>query len=94
MRKALLAVSVAAVLLCGCDENAVSWSESNAIRMNTDQRFVSDYSSDSLGVVVDSHTGVTYLTWTRGTGNSKVGGITVLLNRDGTPVISEVGSDD
>ena len=91
MRKALLAVEVAALLLCGCEGNAVSWSESDVIRMDVQRRFVSDCDSDAFGVVVDSHTGVTYLTWTRGSGNTKVGGITVLLNSDGTPVISEGG---
>lgn len=91
MRKALLAVAVAALLLCGCEGNAVSWGESGVIRMDTQKRFVSDVDTDMFGIVVDSHTGVTYLTWKRGSGNSGIGGITVLLNRDGTPVISEGG---
>ena len=91
MRKALFAVAVAALLLCGCDGNAVSWGESGVIRTDVQRRFVSDVDTDKFGVVVDSRTGVTYLTWKRGGGNSGIGGITVLLNRDGTPVISEGG---
>ena len=92
MRRALLAVAVAALLLCGCEGNAVSWSESGVIRTDVQRRFVSDSDTDTFGVVVDSRTGVTYLTWVRDKGSKvSVGGITVLLNRDGTPVISEGG---
>jgi len=41
----------------------------------------------SFGYVVDTATGVTYLVFDDNGGNSSIGGITPLLNRDGTPVI-------
>ena len=51
-----------------------------------EKRFVKIYSQDMGGAViyVDKQTGVNYLFSSYG----NAGGMTVLLNRDGTPVIS------
>lgn len=54
--------------------------------MSKDKRFVKIY-SQSLGgtiILVDKVTGVNYLWHSEGYG----GGLTPLLNRDGTPVVS------
>jgi hypothetical protein len=56
---------------------------------NVGQRFLCDEDYYEFETVVDSKTGVTYLAWRGGFGNGSYGGITALLNRDGTPVISE-----
>lgn len=93
--RALAAVALAVTLvLCGCGgNNNIKRSdehEESATRQ-VSGRFISNGYDDKLETVVDARTGVTYLVWTRGYGETKVGGITPLLNRDGTPVISEEG---
>ncbi len=54
-----------------------------------EERFVKVYSQGGLSTVeilVDKETGVNYLFTTSG----YAGGLTVLLNRDGTPVITPI----
>lgn len=81
MRAKALAATVALLLaLCGCTKSPKS---------NVNQRFLCDKNYYEFETVVDSKTGVTYLVWHGGSGNNSQGGITALLNRDGTPVISE-----
>ena len=55
--------------------------------MAKDKRFVKIYTDGAFGsneIWVDKETGVNYLVHASG----HAGGLTVLLNRDGTPVIS------
>ena len=75
-----------ALTLCGCGGNGIA---REAEVHDTDGRFICDSDSYEFETVVDSHTGVTYLVWKDGFAQASKGGITVLLNRDGTPVISE-----
>ena len=54
-----------------------------------EERFVNIYSQGALSsvqILVDKETGVNYLFTTSG----YAGGLTVLLNRDGTPVITPI----
>lgn len=57
-----------------------------------EKRFIKTYSQDLGGVLilVDKQTGVNYLYVSGGYG----GGLTPLLNRDGTPVITSVPRDE
>ena len=57
--------------------------------MAKEQRFVKVYDDGAFGsneIWVDTQTGVNYLYHSSGYG----GGLTVLLNRDGTPVVTPV----
>lgn len=59
----------------------------------TEDRFVKTYSQGTINVTeiwVDKQTGINYLF--HASGNS--GGMTVLLNRDGTPVVTTVSKYD
>ena len=88
MRKIVAATLAACLLLCGCRGNVIV-RENNAPKENVGGRFICDNAIYSFETVVDSKTGVTYLVWRDGFSQDAVGGITVLLNDDGTPVISE-----
>lgn len=57
-----------------------------------DNRFIKTYSQGmgSMVIYVDKKTGVNYLYVSGGYG----GGLTPLLNRDGTPVVTPVPRDD
>ena len=91
MRAKALAATVALVLaLCGCTsgENGIKRAEESP-KPDVGQRFLCDTGYYEFETVVDSNTGVTYLVWHNGNGTNGQGGITVLVNRDGTPVISE-----
>ena len=87
MRKALTATVALALVLCGCTGNAVV-REDGAPKPNVGGRFMCD-KGYTFETVVDSKTGVTYLVWKDGSGNTSKGGITVLVDRDGKPIISE-----
>lgn len=87
MRKAITVAMVAALALCGCGNAILRESDKGAVNVN--RRFISDDRRDNFETVVDSETGVTYLVWTRRTGDSSKGGITPLLDEDGKVVISE-----
>jgi hypothetical protein len=87
VKKAIAIALSACLLLCGCGGNSVR-REEGAPKENVGGRFLCDSSSYDFETVVDSKTGVTYLVL-RNAGASAIGGITVLLNADGTPVISE-----
>ena len=89
MRKALAITFAACLLLCGCTEGNGVKREENTPKPNTQGRFLCDSSYYEFDTVVDSQTGVTYLLWQNGSGNRGVGGITVMLDRDGKPIISE-----
>jgi uncharacterized protein (UPF0303 family) len=61
--------------------------------MAQEKRFVKVYSEGAFGsneIWVDVKTGVNYLFHASG----YAGGLTVLLNRDGTPVITSVPKDE
>lgn len=91
MRAKALAATVALVLaLCGCTsgENGIERVEESP-KPNVGQRFLCDTSHYEFETVVDSKTGVTYLVWKDGSGKTSKGGITVLVDRDGKPIISE-----
>ena len=81
-------------LLCGCDGNAVMYYDSSVNKLDVGQRFVTDDEDSRFSTVVDTQTGITYLIWDSNDGTSSVGGMTVLLNRDGTPVMAEGASDE
>lgn len=90
MRKALTAAVVLALALFGCTsgENGIERAEESP-KPNVGQRFLCDKNYYEFETVVDSKTGVTYLVWKGGTGNNSKGGITVLVDRYGRPIISE-----
>lgn len=88
MRRALTAAVALVLVLCGCTSNAVL-REEGAPKPNVSGRFLCDEDYYEFETVVDSNTGVTYLVWHNGYGNASNGGITVLVDRDGKPIISE-----
>jgi len=92
MRRVITALSVCLLIaLGGCSGNAVR-REDDAPKPNVSRRFVcdgDDYAAYEFSTVVDSQTGVTYLVWKSGSGNTSKGGITVLVDEDGKPIISE-----
>lgn len=59
-----------------------------------EKRFINVYNQSTFttgtDIIVDRETGVNYLYYTNGTG----GGLTVLLNREGKPIITTVFPDD
>lgn len=88
MRKAVIVIVALALALCGCEGNAVV-REENSPKPETNERFLCDKSSYRFSTVVDRQTGVTYLIWTDDYDSGKTSGITVLVDRDGKPIISE-----
>ena len=88
----MIAVALAACLLYGCSSNSIVRTV-DAPRERVDGRFLCDSGNYSFETVVDTHTGVTYLVWKSGVGGRSKGGITVLLDRDGKPVMSEEVSE-
>lgn len=93
--RALAAFALAVTLvLCGCGGNnniMRSDEQEESATRQVSGRFMSNRYDDKFETVVDTRTGVTYLVWVRSSGDARVGGITPLLNRNGTPVISEEG---
>jgi hypothetical protein len=63
-------------------------SEQDAIGANAHE-FESDNAWDTFDTVTDMGTGVTYVVWTNGHSS----GMAPLLDRNGRPVISEVGGE-
>lgn len=90
MRKALTATVALALALCGCTsgEKGIERAEESP-KPNVGQRFLCDEYYYEFETVVDSKTGVTYLVWKDYNGSYSKGGITVLVDRDGKPIISE-----
>lgn len=90
MRKAVIATLALALALCGCTsgENGVQRTEGSP-KPNLSQRFLCEDSTYTFETVVDKQTGVTYLIWKDGTTKTSKGGITVLLNKNGYPIIGE-----
>lgn len=89
-RLVVAAIVASALVLAGCDGNGIDRTDINekAAKEAVSDRFICDRSTYDFETVVDSRTGVTYLLW-RDAYNSHLGGITALLNSDGSPVISE-----
>lgn len=88
MKKALAIALAACLLLCGCEGNGLK-REQDVPKPSVGGRFFCEDGDYSFETVVDSQTGVTYLVWKDPQGNASKGGITVLLDRDGKPIISE-----
>jgi len=95
LARKIAVVAVVCALLCGCyaDGNGIQMSGLNE---RADGRFAyetfpitKDYDDWQFGYVVDTETGVTYMVFTSNRGKNSIGGITPLLNRDGTPVIDD-----
>ena len=84
----LIAALVACIALGGCYSSVVVRGKDSP-KESVDKRFLCDNSQYSFETVTDTKTGVVYLLWRSGSSNSSVGGITLLVNDDGTPVISE-----
>lgn len=88
MKKAVIVTIALALALCGCEGNAVV-REKDSPKPDMSERFLCDKDTYTFSTVVDSKTGVTYLIWTDAYNSDKTSGITVLLNKNGYPVISE-----
>lgn len=91
-RLAVAAIVASALVLVGCDGNGIKRSESteHEEKASVSDRFLCDSSLYRFETVVDDRTGVTYLIWkSTEVSTTSTGGITVLVNRDGSPVISE-----
>ena len=89
-KKALIAVALAACMaLGGCFSSNAVVRGKDSPKESVDERFLCDKSNYRFETVTDAKTGVVYLIWNSGIGDNAVGGITVLVNEDGTPVISE-----
>ena len=58
--------------------------------MAKEKRFIKTYSQMGVQILVDRQTGVNYLFVASG----YAGGLTPLLNRDGTPVVTPVPKED
>lgn len=85
----VIAALVACMALGGCySPNSVKRGKDSP-KEDVSGRFLCDNGQYSLETVTDSKTGVVYLLWRSGSANSSVGGITVLVHEDGTPVTSE-----
>lgn len=84
----LIAVFMVCMALGGCGSNVIVRGKDSP-KEDVGGRFLCDDGQYSFETVTDTKTGVVYLIWNSGTGNSSKGGITVLVHEDGTPVISE-----
>ena len=81
---AIVAACVLALCLVGCDSGASKRSEEVQVENG---RFLSDL--PDCYVITDTETGVQYLFAKHSGGYAGYGGLTVLLNADGSPVIAE-----
>lgn len=93
MRRMAVVVMVACALLCGCGQgNGI---QTSGLNERADGRFAYEPIGATVGYgwrfgyVVDTETGVTYLVFNSNRPKNSIGGITPLLNRDGTPVIDD-----
>ena len=84
----LLAASVI-LTACGSDDK-LRQRETETVfpAVETGGRFTNPFYD--FNIVVDRETGVNYLIYSEGMGNSSRGGITVLVNADGSPVVTPV----
>lgn len=89
MRRAIALAIAACLLLCGCHSTNGVVRDEDVPKPSVGGRFLCDEDDYRFETVVDAQTGVTYLVWKSGAGQSSKGGITVLLDRDGKPIISE-----
>lgn len=88
MKKAIAIALSLCLLMCGCSGNGIR-REQDVPKPSVGGRFLCDAGNYGFETVVDSQTGVTYLIWKEPEAKSTTGGITVLLDRDGKPIISE-----
>lgn len=91
MKRLIAVIAACALVLCmtGCGSRPSS--EMSEEAQATDGRFLSDY--PGCYVVTDTETGVQYLFAKGSGGYAGYGGLTALLNPDGTPVVAD-GYDD
>ena len=84
----LIAAFMVCMALGGCGSNVIVRGKDSP-KEDVGGRFLCDNGQYSFETVTDTKTGVVYLLWRSGSSNSSVGGITLLVHEDGTPVISE-----
>ena len=88
----MLAVALFSVALCACtvEGNGVE-GDGQYAPPRVDGRFSCNDEEYHFETVVDTETGVTYLIWFNfsGVSDRQVGGITVLVDGDGRPILSE-----
>ena len=85
MRKAIAILPLVALLLTGCDEGTPGTKVSGKESRPRITVYASDVTSPRYYYVVDDRTGVVYLQFEA----FNRGGITVMLNPDGTPVTKD-----
>ncbi len=81
-KKLFAIVSLSALLLTGCNGKGASSVEHKCQDVSPSMVSLRDVSADGCSYLVDKNTGVVYLQYYRY-------GITVMLNKDGTPVTAE-----
>jgi len=84
----LIAAFMVCMALGGCSSNVIVRGKDSP-KDEVGGRFLCDNSQYSFETVTDTKTGVVYLLWRSCPSKSSIGGITVLVHEDGTPVISE-----
>ena len=94
LARKIAVVAVVCALLCGCEKS--NGIETGGLNERADGRFAYEKLNTLntacgwvFGYVVDTETGVTYLVFDDNNGDTSIGGITPLLNCDGTPVIDD-----
>lgn len=85
MKKMVIAIALVSVLLCGCSNFCKEPKERIDDRFVTVQRQI----ESRFKIIVDTETNVMYLM----DGLGHQGGITVLLNADGTPMLWDEKED-
>ena len=88
----MLAVALFSLALCACTvEGNVAEGDGQYAPPRVSGRFSCNDEKYTFETVVDTETGVTYLIWFNhpGGGRSQVSGITVLVDGDGKPILSE-----
>ena len=88
----MLAMALCSVALCACTaEGNGAEGDGRYAPPRVDGRFSCNDEMYTFDTVVDTETGVTYLIWANHPvkGNCQVGGITVLVDEYGKPILSE-----
>ena len=85
----IIAAFMACMALYGCNSSNAIERGKDSPKEIVDKRFLCDNNQYSFETVTDVKTGVVYLLWRSCPSKSSIGGITVLVHEDGTPVISE-----
>ncbi len=81
-KKLFAVVSLSALLLTGCNGKGTSFAEHKWQDVSPSVVNIGDTKSGGYSYLVDKNTGVVYLQCYRG-------GITVMLNKDGSPITAE-----